>query len=97
MTFGSIVQTFVPNEHLNWKGRLLNIPWLFSGAHHFVLSPTETGTRFEHWEQFSGILALILQWTGSSMFKTTQGGFDLMNKALKERVEGGSVPNTTLK
>lgn len=91
------MQTFLPNEHLHWKGRLLGIPWLFTGHHHFVLHPTETGTRFEQSEQFSGILALVLHWIGSSMYETTQRGFALMNEALKERVEGKSAPDAALK
>ncbi len=87
MTFSPVIQTFEPNEHLHWRGRLLNVPWLFTGHHHFILRPTETGTRFEQSEQFSGILALVLHWIGSDMYETTQRGFRLMNDALKERVE----------
>lgn len=97
MTFSPVIQTFLPNEHLHWKGRLLGVPWLFTGHHHFILRPTETGTRFEHSEQFSGILALVLHWIGSDMYKTTQGGFELMNHALKARVERGPLPDPALK
>jgi hypothetical protein len=73
------------------------VPWLFTGQHHFILRPSETGTRFEQSEQFSGILALMLHWIGSSMYETTRRGFGLMNNALKERVEGRSLPDPTLK
>jgi hypothetical protein len=97
MTFSPAIQTFLPNEHLHWKGRLLGVPWLFTGQHHFILRPTETGTRFEQSEQFSGILALVLHWIGSKMYETTRRGFGLMNNALKERVEGRSLPHPALK
>ena len=92
MTFSPTVRTFLPNDHLHWEGRLLGVPWFFTGHHHFILRPTETGTRFEQSEHFSGLLAWVLHWIGSSMFATTQRGFELMNEALKERVEGRSLP-----
>lgn len=97
MTFKPVIKTFLPNEHLHWKGRLLGVPWLFSGQHHFILHPTETGTRFEHSEQFSGILALVLHWIGSNMYENTHRGFELVNNALKEKVEGRSLPEPALK
>lgn len=97
MTFSPAIQTFLPNEHLHWRGRLLGVPWLFTGHHHLILRPTETGTRFEQSEQFSGILALVLYWIGSNMYETTQRGFKLMNNALRERVEGRSLPDPALK
>ncbi len=97
MTFSPAIQTFLPNEHLHWKGRFLGVPWLFTGQHHFILHPTETGTRFEQSEYFSGILALVFYWIGSNMYETTQRGFGLMNNALKERVEGSSLPDPALR
>ena len=97
MTFSPAIQTFLPNEHLHWGARLMGIPWLFTGHHHFILCPTETGTRFEQSEHFSGILALVLHWIGSDLYGNTQSGFGLMNNALKERVEGSSVPDPALK
>jgi len=97
MTFSPVIQTFLPNEHLHWRGRLLGVPWLFTGHHHFILHPTKTGTRFEQSEQFSGILALVLYWIGSNVYETTQRGFELMNYALKARVEEGSLPDPVLK
>lgn len=97
MTISPVIQTFLPNEQFHWGGRLLGVPGLFTGNHHFILRPTETGTTFEHSEQFSGILALVLHWIGSSMDETTQRGFGLMNTALKERVESKSSPDPTPK
>ena len=88
MNFSAIIKTFTPNEHLHWVGRLLNIPGLFTGHHHFILRPTATGTKLEQSEHFSGIIAWILHLVGSKMFETTRKGFKLMNNALKERVEG---------
>ena len=96
MTFNPVVQTMQPNEHFHWKGRLLGIPWLFTGHHHFILHPSETGTRLEHFETFSGILALVLHCIGSDMYQTTQKGFGLMNEALKERAERKPLPNVEL-
>ncbi|KAL9613401.1 MAG: hypothetical protein Q9167_002049 [Letrouitia subvulpina] len=97
MTFSPTIQTFAPNEHLSWEGRLLGIPGLFTGQHHFILYPTDTGTRFEQSEQFSGVLALVLHWIGSNMYETTKQGFALMNNALKERVEKSSSGDPALK
>ena len=91
------IQTFMPNEHLHWDGRLMGVPWLFTGNHHFILHPTDTGTRFEQSEHFSGIMALVLHWIGHSLYENTQRGFELMNHALKERVEGRSLPDPALK
>ena len=97
MTFSPAIQTFLSNEHLHWKGRLLALPWLFTSHHNFILPSTETGTRFEQSECFSGILTLVLQWIGSNMYETTQKGFELMNNALKEKVEGRSLPDPALR
>lgn len=97
MTFNSVIQTFIPNEHLHWRGRLLGIPGLFTGHHHFILHPTKTGTRLEQSEQFSGILAWVLHWMGSNMYETTQRGFELMNDGLKARVERESLPDPSIK
>ena len=82
-----MVQTFVPNDHLHWRGRLMNIPWLFTGHHHFILHPNETGIRFEQTEHFSGFLALVMHWIGSDVYENTRRGFNSMNDALKERAE----------
>ena len=68
----------------------MGMPGIFTGHHHFILRPTETGTRFEQSEQFSGILASVLHWTGSDMYATTERGFGLLNEALKERAESKS-------
>ena len=73
------------------------MPWLFTGHHLFILHSTEAGTRFEQSEYFPGILALVLHWIGSNMYETTQRGFELMNNALKERVEGRPLPDPALK
>lgn len=75
----------------------MNVPWLFTGHHHFELHPIESGTRFEQSEQFSGILALVLSWIDSDMYGKTESGFRLMNDALKERVEGNRSSDKLLK
>lgn len=53
-----------------------------------MMRPSATGTRFENTEHFSGILALIASWIAPGLYKDTQRGFEMMNEALKERVEG---------
>ncbi len=69
----------------------MNVPWLFTGHHHFELHRIESGTRFEQSEQFSGI------WIDSDMYGKTESGFRLMNDALKERVEGNRSSDKLLK
>ena len=73
-----------PNKELRWIGKFLH-SLLFSGEHYFILEPTEgRGTRFLHGERFSGLLVPLL----SGVIKKSVQGFEQMNVALKERVEG---------
>ncbi|MUV89593.1 SRPBCC domain-containing protein [Halapricum sp. CBA1109] len=82
MTFSPTVTTAVPNEHLEWVGRLL-VRGLFDGRHEFRLEPTaEDHTRFVHREHFSGLLVGLLLDEGD-----IGAGFEAMNEALKTRVE----------
>jgi hypothetical protein len=83
MTFKPVVQAAEPGRELRWLGRLL-LPRLFDGEHSFRLEPLEGGrTRFVQSERFSGLLVPLLR---SSLAKTERG-FEVMNAALKERVE----------
>ncbi len=66
-----------------WLGRLL-VPGIFDGRHRFELEPTPTGTRFTQHETFTGVLVPLL---ARSLDTHTVAGFDLMNAALKARVE----------
>lgn len=58
------------------------MPGIFTGRHSFRLVPHEGGkTRFVHGEEFNGILVPFFD------LSTTRKGFELMNEALKKRVE----------
>jgi hypothetical protein len=83
MGFAPVVTSLVPGEEFAWLGHL-GVKGVFDGHHHFQLSASETGTRLEHFEQFSGALSPILL---AAIGATTARGFDEMNQALKERVE----------
>ena len=69
---------------------------IFTGQHHFKLHERKSGTIFELSEDFSGLLAMVLHWVGSDMYRNTESGFKLMNEALKRRVEGISATDHVL-
>lgn len=70
-------------RELRWLGTL-PFPGLFNGEHIFRLEPLAAGrTRFVHGERFTG---LLIPFMGGVLDKTERG-FELMNRALKERVE----------
>ena len=70
-------------SYFQWLGKV-GFKGVFDGRHSFRLNPTEHGTRFEHSEQFTGILAgPVIKKIGDS----TEAGFTAMNEALKARVE----------
>ena len=75
---------------------MLSLPGVFTGQHHFKLHERKSGTTFEQSEDFSGLLAIVLYWMGSDMYRNTENGFKLMNEALKKRVEGISATNHVL-
>lgn len=85
MTFTPRVLAFTAETELRWLGNLL-IPGLFDGEHQFLLEPIGgSRTRFVQREDFTGILVpLVLRMVGES----TKQGFEAMNAALKQRVEG---------
>jgi hypothetical protein len=71
------------NRELRWRGKLL-VRGVMDGEHVFELQPTETGTRFVHYENFYGLLVPLLKGT---LEKDAKPGFEAMNAALKERAE----------
>jgi hypothetical protein len=72
-----------PNRRLAWLGRL-GLPWVFDGAHEFLLEPGPNGTTvFTQHETFRGALVPFVR----SVLAKTEAGFELMNVALKRRVE----------
>jgi len=86
ITFRPVVLRVEPDRHLSWRGRTL-IPGLFDGEHVFEIAPAAAGhVRFVHRETFRGLLVPLLK---RMLETTTRRGFELMNAALKERVERG--------
>jgi len=84
MRFTPKVLVADPERELRWRGRV-GVPGLFDGEHYFRLEPTDTGTRFHHGEDFSGLLVAL---TPKSSIEAIQDGFRAMNEALKTRAEG---------
>ena len=83
LTIKPVVTAADPGQRLSWIGRL-GVPGIFDGQHLFELTATEVGTRLVHSETFRGVLVPVL-WRS---FETgTRAGFELMNEALKNRVE----------
>jgi hypothetical protein len=86
MSFTPVVTAVIPGEEFAWLGHL-GMKGIFDGHHHFQLSVSGTGTRLDHFEEFSGVLSpVVLASIGSS----TTRGFEEMNQALKDRVEAGT-------
>ncbi len=82
MAFSPRVLVLEPQRELRWKGKL-GFEGLFDGEHYFRLTPTATGTRFEHGETFTGLLVPLL----GDMFEPTERGFNAMNQALRRHAE----------
>jgi|SRR5215211_547659 hypothetical protein len=84
MTIRPEVLEAEPGRRLRWLGRLL-VPGLFDGEHRFTLEPAGSGrVRVVQQEEFRGLAARpVLAVIG----KPTLAGFELMNQALKDRVE----------
>ena len=72
-----------PREVFEWWGHLV-VRGLFDGRHRFELEPTQGGTRVAQTETFTGILVPLLR---RSLDTHTAAGFQVMNDALKARVE----------
>ena len=84
MSFTPELLVVKEDEELRWIGQLL-LPGLFDGEHYFKIQRiSEEEVLFLHGEEFTGILALLF-W--GSVEPGTKKGFQLMNEALKKRVE----------
>jgi hypothetical protein len=84
MTFKPTVLKFDINKEFRWLGHLI-MPGLFDGEHIFELIDNEDGTTtFIQREQFRGVLITLFK---NMLDVNTKQGYELMNKALKERVE----------
>lgn len=83
MSFKPRVTAAVPQKHFEWLGKL-GLKGLFDGRHEFRIE--EIGpehTRLTHRESFSGLLVGLLLNEAD-----IRAGFEGMNEALRERVEG---------
>ena len=84
MDFKPIVLINNENEEFRWKGKLI-VKGVFDGEHYFILEKIDTNrTKFIQGENFSGILSGIFM---LMIREDTEGGFNSMNMALKNRVE----------
>jgi hypothetical protein len=84
MTFKPVVLAFTRNQEFRWKGKLL-INGLFDGEHIFELTDSGNGTTtLVQREVFTGILVPLF---AKMLDNNTLAGFNLMNEALKARVE----------
>ena len=68
---------------LEWWGHL-GVRGILDGRHRFELHQVEAGTRLVQMETFTGVLVPLL---ARSLDTGTLAGFNLMNAALKSRVE----------
>jgi hypothetical protein len=85
MTFRPTVTKIEPDRELRWLGYLL-VPGIFDGEHIFEIEELERDrVRFVQREVFEGLLVPLL---ARSLDRDTQRGFEEMNRALRERVEG---------
>lgn len=80
------VVAVLPGRAFRWLGRL-GVPGLFDGEHYFVVEPIgPERCRFEHGENFSGLLVGALR---ASLDGPVRDGFERFNAALKTRAERG--------
>ncbi|MGC9515803.1 SRPBCC family protein [Methanocrinis sp.] len=85
VAFRPRVTKVVKGREFRWKGRLL-VPGLLDGEHIFEIEPLgPERSRFVQREIFSGLLVPFM----AKSVDQTLAGFGEMNRALKERVEGG--------
>jgi hypothetical protein len=84
MNFRPLILRADPRRELRWWGRS-RVPGLFEGEHVLNIAPLEPDrVRFSQREMFRGLLVPILRRTH---LDPTRNGFEIMNAALKARVE----------
>ncbi len=83
MKFTPTVMDCERPSRFSWTGSI-GLRGVFDGHHQFDLTPADDGTRFDHHEQFSGILSPVIL---PVLRTNTTRGFEEMNQALKDRVE----------
>lgn len=84
MTFKPLVLAFEHHKEFRWLGKLC-FKGVFDGEHRFELVDNGNGTTvFNHSETFKGMLVGLFK---KQLKDSTKTGFELMNVALKHRVE----------
>ncbi len=83
MGFTPVVLEMEAPRRFSWLGSVVT-KGVFDGKHQFEVEATDSGTRFHHYEEFSGFLAPLML---AAIGKTTARGFEEMNQALKTRAE----------
>ena len=77
------VLDFEQGRLIRWKGEY-KVPGLFDGRHALIVDPLDDGrTRFTTHEEVTGILLPFL----GKVMASSQQGFELMARAVKERAE----------
>ncbi|MBN2160309.1 MAG: SRPBCC domain-containing protein [Spirochaetes bacterium] len=73
-----------PNRELRWQGQP-EVPFLIESEHFFIIRPMGGGSvRLDHDMMFHGLIIPIIK---NFAVRTTEGPFNDMNRALKERAE----------
>ena len=75
------ISMFEPGKALAWVG---SIPLIFRGEHSFALTPEGGGTRIEHSEAISGLIARRI--TAEVVSQKFAPAYEAMNRALAERL-----------
>jgi len=84
ITMKPTVRAAEASRRFAWLGHL-GVPGIFDGAHEFLIERGADGTtEFTQRETFRGALVPF----AGSVLRKTAAGFELMNEALKRRVEG---------
>jgi len=84
MDFKPKILTCIPKKELRWLGNLW-IPKLFDGEHILIIEKIRGNkVLFVQKERFSGLFVPFF----SSSLMDTKDGFEMMNQALKRKVEG---------
>jgi len=82
-SFAPTVTAVEANHRFEWLG-VVAFRGIFDGRHQFAIEPTSSGTKLTQSEEFTGILTpLFMRMIGTK----TRSGFELMNRALKDRAE----------
>ena len=85
VTFAPTVREALPAQELRWLGHLW-LPGIFDGEHAFRIDRVdESHVCLRQSERFRGMLVPLLP---AAMYERTRRGFEAINRALKERVEG---------